>query len=158
MRTIELEMSIAGEYAGTAEAMKQAIEGAVADGLTIILGEPNTLLLDLDDGVEINQAVLEQLWRQFGETTEESWVSRSGTGRHVVLRFHEDRMFSHAEALALEGALGSDPKRVLFGIARLKFGVENPRMLWRPGTPVEAPQDEQDRLMAIIEGPSGLVL
>jgi len=62
------------------------------------------------------------------------WKSKGGVGTHVVLRF-EKTTFTPAEAIALEGALGSDLKRVVLYIARLKNGVEQPRVLFKPQPP-----------------------
>lgn len=125
---------ISGEidYASTQECMDAARDRAIAEGLTVVLGEPHVLLLDLDDAAEINEAVLIKLIEVTSETpVGETWTSRGGRGHHMQLTF-QFWTFTPAEAMALECALGSDPLRTLFGVSRLKNGVKQPRMLFRP--------------------------
>lgn len=120
------------EYASTQEGMDSARERACKEGMTIVIGEPNVLLLDLDDGAKMNYQVFEKLIELFGDATTESWASRGAHGTHIKLTFDMKQPFTPAEALALECALGSDPLRTLFGVARLHQGVVQPRMLFRP--------------------------
>lgn len=125
------------EYAGTQEAMEAARGRAIAEGYEIIEGTPDTLLIDLDDGKELNQQMLTKFAEQFGGYSYQTWASRSGTGRHV--RIMADARFTPAQALALEVALGSDPLRTILGVKRLQNGVEQPRMLFKP-LPAGAPR------------------
>lgn len=122
------------EYAGTQAAMDAARERAVLEGLEIIEGTPSTLLVDLDNGADMNQEMLTKLSEQFGGFTYQQWESRSGCGRHV--RITMDVSFTPAQALALESALGSDPLRTILGVKRLQNGVVQPRMLFKPRSQV----------------------
>jgi hypothetical protein len=118
------------EYAGTQEAMDAARERAVLEGLEIIEGTPSTLLIDLDNGAELNQAMVTKLAEQFGGYSFQQWESRSRCGSHI--RITMDVTFTPAQALALESALGSDPLRTILGVKRLQNGVVQPRMLFKP--------------------------
>jgi hypothetical protein len=120
------------EYARTVEGMGRAVKEAANKNFTIIKGTPQTLLLDLDDGVELNQVNYKLMCELLKEwPTMTSWKSKSGAGTHMVLTF-EKTTFTVAEALALEASLGSDVKRAMLYVMRLKNEVLEPRVLFKP--------------------------
>lgn len=115
------------------EAMDKVIAKAKADGFIVIEGTPNTLLLDFDGPSKINEECLDMISSLLGEIpTKTTWNSKGG-GTHAVLNF-EKNTFTTAEAIAIEAALGSDPKRAALYILRLKHSVTQPRVLFMPTT------------------------
>lgn len=109
---------------------REAKEQARARGFDVLEADSNELFIDLDGEKELNVAVLAELHEHLGEYEVATWQSKSG-GAHVVLIF-PGRKFTHAEATALEAALGSDPVRAAINIVRMRKGVKNPRLLFRP--------------------------
>jgi hypothetical protein len=118
--------------------MDKACETAFKKGMALHFGDRNSLLIDLDRGAALNLVVLKKLVENFGDYTMASWISKSGNGEHVVLRF-ENADWTHAEAIALEAALGSDPIRAVLSILRVKLKVNNPRVLFKPRSPFDPP-------------------
>lgn len=116
-----------------------AILRAKAAGFRVIRADSNQLLLDLDDGQEINAEVLEKIRDVYGTPEIKEWPSKSARGRHVVLTFKNGWLkknvaFTDAEATALECALGSDPLRAVGNIVRIKMDKEDVRILFQPDT------------------------
>lgn len=126
------------EYDCTREGELKAIENALQKNLRVIRGSPHTLLLDLDDGKQMNGDMFQFLCKLLKEEpTKVSWKSKSGKGTHVLLYF-ERNTFTEGQALALEAILGSDPTRVLFGVVRERNGVTPSRLLFMPQPPEQA--------------------
>lgn len=122
------------EYNKSITGMGRAVKAAKNNGMTIVTGTPNTLLLDLDKGASIHEDNLKMLCDLVEEIpTSTRWPSKSGLGTHVVLQF-EKATFTPAEAIALEAALGSDPKRAVLYVMRLRNKVNEPRVLFMPKT------------------------
>lgn len=121
--------------------MDEACAKASKAGMALIYGDSRTLLLDLDDGAAVNVGVLKKLVENYGDFTMASWLSKSGEGEHVVLKFDPGSAeWSHAEAIALEAALGSDPIRAVLSVLRIREGVTNPRVLFKPRSPFDPPR------------------
>lgn len=86
---------------------QECLDDAEAQGLVCFFGEPDELLIDLDDGNRINKMVREVLGPFIdGELVT---VSKGGRGSHVYYKLN--RSLSLPEASALQAALGSDPVR-----------------------------------------------
>ena len=118
-------------YGITLEHTETRIKRAKDDGFIVITGTESTLLLDLDADAVINETALDCLCDVVSELPlMVKWKSKSG-GTHVVLHFLTTT-FSEAEAVAMEGALGSDAKRVVLYIMSLQNGVKRPRILFMP--------------------------
>ncbi len=89
-----------------------------------IASDPTHLLLDFDEE-RLTQAqaqyldiiALLQVIPGLNARETARWTSRSGKGRHVVVEV--DKPLSKLERLLLQCCLGSDPRRELFGLARL---------------------------------------
>jgi hypothetical protein len=120
------------EYNKSITGMGRAIKTAEEAGMTVVAGTPRTLMLDLDKGAEIHEANYKMMCDLLGEEPLATrWTSKSGKGTHVVLQF-EKATFTPAEAIALEVSLGSDPKRAVLYVLRLKNNVTEPRVLFMP--------------------------
>lgn len=112
---------------------RENIENAIAAGMTIIKGNDNTILLDLDTKAGQKQFLdnLEMVDDKFDAIAIEAWASKSGAGRcHVKLLIRNGA--NAAQRVALQAILGSDPKREIFGIWKLANGIEEPNLLFRP--------------------------
>lgn len=94
---------------------------------------PNQLTLDYDTSRYSPDAhpclppkdLMNILEQELGAVESERWISKNG-GLHVVISC--DRTLSPATRVALQAALGSDPKREILAICTL----ENPSFLNRP--------------------------
>lgn len=115
------------------EKEQENIENARAAGMTIVKGNDNILLLDLDtaEGQRQYRQALEMVDDKFDVVGVEAWTSKSGGGRtHVKLLIRHAA--PAAARVALQAILGSDPKRETFGIWKLVNGIEEPNLLFRP--------------------------
>lgn len=104
-------------------------EQAKKDGFTIIHPAPDRLLLDLDtpESQERYAQLFPVVQGYFeGAIEENRWLSKSGIGMHVVVKlpFHIDM----PSRIALQAALGSDPKREILSIGYL----HSPSVLFKP--------------------------
>lgn len=81
---------------------------AEALGCTLYKGDINELLLDIDAGKRVNMDILPLVDEKFIITGQKSWKSRNG-GIHVVIQLGQH--LEPPERIALQAALGSDPKR-----------------------------------------------
>jgi len=83
-------------------------------GCTLIIAGPDELLLDIDAAVTLEawkakySTELALLQEKFGYRRFDSWPSRNG-GLHVRIRLSE--VIPTSLTMALQAALGSDPKR-----------------------------------------------
>ena len=112
--------------------MEAAIKEAESKGFEVIHGTPTTLLLDLDTpGQRLRFEEMYALFLEFYEPDgdPEQWKSKGGN-THVVLRLKNPLPVEHR--IALETILGSDPKRSLFALERVRAGVEEPGLLFKP--------------------------
>lgn len=110
-----------------------AIEQAKLQGFEIVQGDAFTLLLDLDNPNQRRQfsEMRAMVDFHFQILNEESWESKSGSGRkHVKLLL--GKSLGPAERMALQAILGSDPKRECFGIAKLASGIKAESLLFKP--------------------------
>lgn len=102
----------------TEDARTAAILAAEAAGFEVIIANARQLSIDLDAGADLNWTVYGQLCDLAKETpTIQAWTSKDGKGKHLLLTF-ANFVFTEAQACAIEGALGSDPSRTLFGTFR----------------------------------------
>jgi hypothetical protein len=107
-------------------------------GFEVIFGDPKHLLLDLDTDRDLNSYDnrSDDLLRMFGHFEIERYTSKSGRGWHVIVRLDEP-IPNVLERIALQAALGSDPKREALSILRVRNGIAEPIRLFKPKTPVE---------------------
>lgn len=123
------------EYYVSQEERDRAAKRAEERGCTIILGADDELLLDFDQlyvpGKKYGNAdVWNIIGDYFGPFKREFWRSSSG---NTHCRVKLAKPIPLTARIALEAALGSDPKRTALTIARIDRGVMNPQMLFRPG-------------------------
>lgn len=116
-----------------------AIEKAKKDGNTVVLPEPNQLLIDVDDPAD-----LAKLFELFPILTRSfklaKWVmtpSKGASRYHVVMTL--DRAFNDTERILLQACLGSDRKRELLSFVRVTKGDPHPSLLIEPGAAPLAP-------------------
>lgn len=110
-----------------------AIAKATIEGYEVIKGDDHTLLIDLDSegAIEDFDSADSQDLRDLLDASEiERWTSKSGKGLHV--RLHTGIALNPLERLVAQAALGSDPKREILGILRLKQGEEETSLLFKP--------------------------
>jgi hypothetical protein len=100
-----------------------AIKLAADEGLTAFEPTYNELLLDLDDGKEINGTAYQSM-RRNGYEVVSCLVTRSksGNGTHVYLRLAAPITWS--ERIALQAILGSDPVKEIISLMRLRENWE----------------------------------
>ena len=104
-----------------------------AHGYDIYDPRPNELMLDFDTVYHAPTAfehlpapeLMKILYEQLGAVETARWASEHG-GVHVVIKL--DRDLQSAERIALQAALGSDPKRELLAVVNLV----KPSFLKRP--------------------------
>lgn len=110
----------------------EAIEEAVKNGFEVVYAEPNTLLIDLDDEASIqkfnnNLSILRDM---FGSTVVRLWNSKSGN-KHAVVTLLGAQL-TDIERVALQTAMGSDCKRELLAIKRIRDGEKIISILFKP--------------------------
>lgn len=134
--------------------MGVAISDALKEGLQVIQSTPLTLLLDIDT---ISQGLqFEHMYIPFLEAYEpngemEEWTSKGGN-KHKILHMKIPLFVTHR--IALETILGSDPQRSLFALARVKEGVEEPGLLFKPAAePVKVVIDKDGSISRLTESP-----
>ena len=112
---------------------KQAVmEQAIKEGFEVIRGDPYTLLLDLDGGTQINEEIFTILQAEVpGTVISDTWLSKDGIGKHVVIRLPIP--ISSSQRFALHACLGSDAKREALGVL---YEIQ-PSMLFKPKLPVK---------------------
>jgi hypothetical protein len=101
-------------------------------GYTVIQGDPYLLLLDFDTPEQVEQykKMLPHLENNFVVVRKEFWDSSTKGHIHGVIQLGHSQ--SASERLALECALGSDPKRTLLGVNRLNNDFDEPSYLFQP--------------------------
>lgn len=115
---------------------RSAIKSARLGGFKIIRGKPDKLLLDLDDNdamIAFNDTlpfVLEMLESiDIQLVKRRQWKSKS-SGQHVVLYLSGE--LPVLERIALQAILGSDRKKEMYSLLRLRQGTEEPSLLFKP--------------------------
>jgi hypothetical protein len=125
-------------------AFDEAIATAEREGLSIVRGTPDTLLLDLDtDQHKAQFAAMLPLIRSTVGVAKvvDEWVSRSGVGRHVVIKL--DRQLTATERILLQMALGSDPEHELLSLTTgIWEGNTEPTVLFRPACPAPVKEEK----------------
>jgi hypothetical protein len=124
------------------QSVEAAAEKAIDAGFEVIYGDDWHLLLDYDAPSE-NYTVKEPppqfnvIMKLLNDNgfychIETHWQSKSG-GLHVLVRLDSSPLAPLAR-IALQAAMGSDPKREALGVLRVLAGVVEPCMLFRPPT------------------------
>ena len=109
-----------------------AIAEAEANGLEVIVAQDNQLLLDIDSPEQevqfaANKDLLAALW---GIVNIQSWKSKSGIGRHVVIDLPQS--LTHEQRIGLQAAMGSDGKREIIAMKRAEANDPRPSVLFKP--------------------------
>lgn len=129
---MEQEVESKGKY--TIESYNAAIQKAKDAGLEVIVGDEWHMLLDFDntDVLPERYHVGIQILNNNGFYCHEEaiWRSKSGLGFHVVVKL--ETPIDIYRRLALQAALGSDPKRELLAVMRASNGVAEPSVLFKP--------------------------
>jgi hypothetical protein len=122
-------------YHVSPEKRENAIKSAKEAGFEVIQSAPNLLLLDFDvpyagDQKKYYNPEVMDIILQYVEThAVESWASKSGN-THVLVTLGKELPAHHR--IALQAALGSDPKREALSVLRLMNGIEEPSLLFKP--------------------------
>ena len=114
------------------DAHNTKIKEAQEAGFTVMVAQADEILLDLDTPESELQfeGNLQLLASLFGVTNVERWKSKS-KGHHVIVHI-ATKGLSDAERIALQAALGSDGKREIIAIKRLRDGDTRPSVLFKP--------------------------
>jgi hypothetical protein len=106
-----------------------------AKGCEVIQSAPNLLLLDFDtaEALERFDRLRGSFFRLFPADEVVEWPSKSGKPhhRHVMVKLSAP-IEDAALRVALQAALGSDPKREIFSVLRLLQGTKEPSLLFKP--------------------------
>lgn len=112
----------------------ESVDTARSAGMLVLYGAPDLLLLDLDnvpahDRFRVMRPMVEA---KVGITRVNAWHSKSGAPHvHVAVGIR-----THMPVLArcaLQGVLGSDPKREVFNVVKhVVHGVAEPSLLFQP--------------------------
>ena len=122
------------EFRYVLEKDSERIALAEKAGFEIVRGDDRTLLLDLDTPNAISQfaSMRDMVRDKVGFVEVERWPSKSGGGRtHVRISIRDP--LSPIERIAVQAMLGSDPKRELLGLLKIRAGINgDPSVLFRP--------------------------
>lgn len=118
-------------YEGTDVENEVAIAQAWINNLIVVYPKPNELFIDIDNATSINRfyeitCLVHKLYNSF---TERWCQSRSG-GEHKHLYVTLNKEVTPMERILLQLACGSDPKRELLSLDRLKAGNQNPTIFF----------------------------
>lgn len=118
-------------YDGTDVENAVAIAQAWINNLIVVYPKPNELFVDLDTKDSCNRfyEIASLLRAQRNEFTERWCISKSG-GDHKHLYITLDKEVTAMERILLQLACGSDPKRELLSLDRLKAGNPNPTIFF----------------------------
>lgn len=99
----------------------------------LVIGDAKTILLDLDtdEAKQTYHANLPVFKQQYVVESVERWPSKGGHGEHVVLHLTEP-IDDTPTRLLLQASLGSDPKRELLSLYRVKHNHPTPSVLFKP--------------------------
>jgi hypothetical protein len=101
---------------------QEAGVSAEREGFKLNWGEANRLTIDLDDGKTLNMAAYALLIEKYDATIVKMYTSKSGNGKHYVIRLN--RNFDAPTRGAFQLALGDDPKRVILCLADYHDALE----------------------------------
>lgn len=106
------------------------IAKARKDGFDVVFGDEKSLLLDLDSETQVEQykEILPHLKKCFTVVRVEEWTSKS---ENLHVRIMLGLPLSVEIRIALQSALGSDPRRTLCEILQVMFPA-NPIALFKP--------------------------
>jgi hypothetical protein len=115
----------------------QAMEQAEAEGLEVIHGDSQTLLIDLDDAESIRYyneqlpSIKKELEARGNKLTKkQSYTSKSGVGRHVILKLKHPLPLE--QRLIIQACLGSDRVKEFLSLMRFVDGDPEPCLLFKP--------------------------
>jgi hypothetical protein len=115
-----------------ARSYAKACETAKAAGLEVVVAKPNELFIDIDDDASYGRFFL--AWpiveEMFKGATHTSTPSPSGKKGHLHIRVKLPTAVAEMEAVALQAALGSDPKREALTVQRLREGQDKARLFF----------------------------
>jgi hypothetical protein len=118
-----------------------SLEGiAKSLGCELVTGTDSQLTIDLDGDAAIKEfdtrydMLIKYNILPPHEYPHQSWVSRSGKGKHVVIQLHDTLPLE--ERLLFQALLGSDWKRDAFAISRRNYGNDNELVLFKPLDPM----------------------
>jgi hypothetical protein len=126
------------------ESVTHAAKQALENGFEVVYGDDEHLLLDFDNEAGLQTEppfdAPEQYYKQLEVLNangfychEEGRWSSKRFGLHVVVKL-DNFSLEPLGRLALQAAMGSDPKRELLGVLRVLHHVEEPCMLFKPGS------------------------
>jgi len=109
-----------------------AIKEAREQGFKVFRSRPKWLLLDLDDREALGhyENMLSEVQEYIDVTEVRRWVSKSGFGTHVLLR--SKISLPVEQRMLLQAILGSDLKRELYNLVRMRNGNPEPCLLFEP--------------------------
>jgi hypothetical protein len=110
------------------------LEGLAAEyECDMVVGDERTLLLDLDDDWALAQygKTADIVERQHKFSKVEKWRSRGGAGWHFVITLDQP-VDNVVERILLQSTLGSDQKRELLSLYRVRRGHKTPSVLFKP--------------------------
>lgn len=107
----------------TPEDVASCIDKASKEGFTVIRGNHNTLLLDLDGEDRLNyyEMILPKVKKNFELIELTRYKSKSGKNWHVVLQ--TNMILTVSTRVALQAILGSDPIKEMLSLVKLKNNV-----------------------------------
>lgn len=112
-----------------------AVEQAEKSGLSIVFPASNELQLDIDDwaGLGVLADLTPLLEKHWGPVTRREHTSKSDNPkkRHVTLTL--EKPLTDLERIALQACLGSDRKRELLSLVRVKIGDPHPTLFYERG-------------------------
>lgn len=113
------------------EARLEYIKRMEAQGFKAIFPKPNELFIDIDEKVQYDtfNIQIKRLQRNLQDPVPFSMhISRNGLpGRHIIVRLPFE-INNHAERIAYQASLGSDPIRELLSLLRIQRGDQIPIM------------------------------
>lgn len=100
-------------------------------GFEVVRANPNRLLLDLDDAASLAryQSMKPIVASHWAIAEVDKWHSKSGRGFHVEIACDIPCFLTR---IALQLALGSDPKRETLAVAMFHDGIPEPSCLFKP--------------------------
>ncbi len=119
------------EYAVEDQAKRDAVvNGARLKGFTVVEGDDNHLLLDID-----SKELDAKFWTVFSMMLDrfpgdyERWNSKSGNWHFYITL---DSPLPLLERIALQAMCGSDPRKEMMSLCSAMIGVTNPVLLFKP--------------------------
>ena len=117
------------------EDSNEAIVKARQNGWEVVYPKENQLQIDIDDAGHYQQfqEFLKHVAKHWGPIqVEEHWSKSGAPKRHITVTLGED--VDEKTWIALQASMGSDWRRELFGMIRVKTGDPHPSLLFElPG-------------------------